>query len=262
MQRRFLDRFLKDENNGWDDEPPVAFVVRDSRRPERTRTANNWPVAGTHTLKLFLDGASGTLAAQPPRDATFSRYEWYSDGVTFKAEPQPSDVEIIGPLAVRLWVRPSRSDMDLFVVLRVLDQRGRDVSFEGANSPRQAIAQGWLRVSHREVDASRPLPNRPYHPHRVTLPVAAGETVCTEIEVWPTSVVVPKGYRIALTVLGRDFVFPGWRSVFATLAGRFQPRTAGNGGFRRRGLCPVFARWPGSRRVRRTPTDTFRRTLR
>ena len=41
---------------------------------------------------------------------------------------------------------------------------------------------------------------------------------------WPTSVVVPKGYRIALTVLGRDFVFPGWRSVFATLASRWASR--------------------------------------
>jgi predicted acyl esterase len=30
-----------------------------------------------------------------------------------------------------------------------------------------------------------------------------------EVEIWPTSVVVPAGYRLALTVQGRDFEFPG-----------------------------------------------------
>jgi uncharacterized protein len=30
-----------------------------------------------------------------------------------------------------------------------------------------------------------------------------------DIEIWPTSVVVPAGYRLALTVQGRDFEFPG-----------------------------------------------------
>ena len=29
------------------------------------------------------------------------------------------------------------------------------------------------------------------------------------MEIWPTSVVVPAGYRLALTVQGRDFEFPG-----------------------------------------------------
>ena len=30
-----------------------------------------------------------------------------------------------------------------------------------------------------------------------------------DIEVWPTSIVVPKGARIALSVRGRDYVYPG-----------------------------------------------------
>jgi hypothetical protein len=30
-----------------------------------------------------------------------------------------------------------------------------------------------------------------------------------DVEVWPTCIVVPKGYRLALTVRGKDYVYPG-----------------------------------------------------
>src|SRR5947209_14665019 len=30
-----------------------------------------------------------------------------------------------------------------------------------------------------------------------------------DIEIWPTSIVVPAGYRVALTVRGRDYVYSG-----------------------------------------------------
>jgi uncharacterized protein len=30
-----------------------------------------------------------------------------------------------------------------------------------------------------------------------------------DIEIWPTSIVVPKGYRIGLTIRGKDYVYAG-----------------------------------------------------
>jgi hypothetical protein len=30
-----------------------------------------------------------------------------------------------------------------------------------------------------------------------------------DIEIWPTSIVVPPGYRIGLAVRGKDYVYPG-----------------------------------------------------
>ena len=30
-----------------------------------------------------------------------------------------------------------------------------------------------------------------------------------DIEIWPTSIVVPVGYRIGLSIRGRDYVYPG-----------------------------------------------------
>ena len=40
-------------------------------------------------------------------------------------------------------------------------------------------------------------------------PLKPGEVVELDIEIWPTSIVVPAGYRIALTIRGKDYVYAG-----------------------------------------------------
>lgn len=67
----------------------------------------------------------------------------------------------------------------------------------------------WRRCANRATDPERSLPYRPWHPHDHAEPLTPGEIVPLDIEIWPTSVVVPAGYRLALTVTGRDFEFPG-----------------------------------------------------
>jgi predicted acyl esterase len=93
--------------------------------------------------------------------------------------------------------------------VRVLDPDGRDVRFVSALDPAGVVAHGWLRASHRAVDPERTLPHRPWHPHDHLDPLVPGEAVPLDIEIWPTSVVVPAGYRLAVTVQGRDFEFAG-----------------------------------------------------
>lgn len=75
----------------------------------------------------------------------------------------------------------------------------------GANDPQAPVTQGWLRVSHRKVDPSRSRPEKPYHPHDGRLPVVPGAVYDVDVEIWPTSVVVPAGYSLALTLAGKDF---------------------------------------------------------
>ena len=52
-------------------------------------------------------------------------------------------------------------------------------------------------------------PYRPYHTHDEIQPLTPGQTYQLDIEIWPTSVVLPRGYRVALTVQGADWKFPG-----------------------------------------------------
>ena len=72
----------------------------------------------------------------------------------------------------------------------------------------RAVAQGWLRLSHRELDSARSRPYRPVHAHREPAVVDAGKPYAADVEIWPTSIVVPPGYSLALTVQGQDFAFP------------------------------------------------------
>ena len=53
------------------------------------------------------------------------------------------------------------------------------------------------------------MPGRPWHTHDEPWPLTPGEPVALDIEIWPTSMVFPKGYTLALTVMGRDFEFDG-----------------------------------------------------
>jgi putative CocE/NonD family hydrolase len=220
MQRRFLDFFLRDIDNGWDKEPQIALVVRDPRHPYQSRAEDQWPLRGTQWTILYLDGQRRALTATKPSEAKIISYGVTSAGATFVMDAREHGSEITGPIRAKLWVRPSRRDMDLFVVLRLFDPAGKEVTFEGANTPAVPIANGWLRLSHRELDAKRTQPWRPYHLHSEPSPVEPDQDYAVDIEIWPSSVVIPAGYRLALTVLGRDFILPGWRGLIGKLLAR------------------------------------------
>ena len=53
------------------------------------------------------------------------------------------------------------------------------------------------------------LPYRPYHTHDEEQKLKPGQVYEVDVEVWPTCIVLPKGYRLALSVRGTDYVFPG-----------------------------------------------------
>jgi predicted acyl esterase len=101
------------------------------------------------------------------------------------------------------------SDADLFLVLRVFSGDMKEIVFQGAIDPHTPIGQGWLRASHRKLDSDLSTPYRPYHTHDELWPLTPGEPVEVDVDIWPTSVVVPAGYRIGLTVRGKDYEYGG-----------------------------------------------------
>jgi len=108
-------------------------------------------------------------------------------------------------------------DADVFAVVRVFDPQGREVVFQGALDPHTPIAQGWLRASHRKLDEKLTLPYRPWHTHDEAQPLTPGRAVELDVEIWPTSIVVPPGYRIALTIRGRDYEYEGEAAVLSNM---------------------------------------------
>ena len=209
LQRRFFDHFLRGEDNGWEETPPVLLNVRRSDGTVLARAEHEWPIARTVWTELHLDAAAGTLASQPPADAAARAYDPFGDGLMFCLPAVESELEITGPLAAKLFISCEASDADLFLAIRAFDPDGREITFQGALDPHTPIANGWLRASHRRLDVARSLPYRPFHSHDAIEPLAAGVIYELDIEIWPTSIVLLPGCRLALSVTGHDYEYPG-----------------------------------------------------
>jgi predicted acyl esterase len=147
------------------------------------------------------------LTANPSGHAATLDFDARGEGLTFLSAPVPEQLEITGPLAARLWVSSSTTDADIFLVLRVFTPDLREVSFAGAIDPHTPVAQGWLRASHRELDPELTRDFRPYHRHVREDKLVPGEPVQLDVELWPTSIVIPAGYRLGLSVRGKDYIY-------------------------------------------------------
>jgi predicted acyl esterase len=204
LQKRFFDHFLKGEANGFDNEPPVMLTVRDPRGFVR-RKEREWPLTRTEWVRWALDASDMSLAPETKPAAARMRYEATGAGVTFSSAPFATDTEFTGPVAAKLFVSSTTTDMDLFLTLRAFDPSGNEVTFKGANDPAAPVTQGWLRVSQRKLDLNRSKPYRPFHPHDGEEKLTPGTIYEVDVEIWPTSIVFPKGYTMALTIGAKDF---------------------------------------------------------
>jgi uncharacterized protein len=205
LQKRFFAHFLKGEDNGWDKQPRVQLQVRHPGEKFVERHENEWPLARTKWTKFYLDPQSMSLVRDDPKRDTTLSYEALGNGHTFLTPPLTQPTEITGPVAAKLFLSSSTTDADAFVVLRVFDDTGKEVTFIGSNDPRTPVANGWLRASHRKLDPARSVPYRPYHTHDEAWPLTPDEPVELDVEIWPTCIVVPAGYRVGLSVRGKDY---------------------------------------------------------
>jgi uncharacterized protein len=209
LQRRFLDHFLKDASVNWTDEPAVRYELRHTRTRYTVRTSTRWPLP--HSLHtLYLDAASMTLSPQPSTLAATASYSAvprrrHPDRVRF-ARRFTDDTEITGSMALTVWISTDQgTDLDVFVVVRKRDSAGEVVPFYGYNGYRNdGMAKGWLRGSHRELDATRGRPDRPFHAHRTVEPINPGEPTQMTIEIWPSSTHFEAGSELVVEIIGHD----------------------------------------------------------
>ena len=209
LQKRFFGHFLKGEDTGWDKQPRVSLNVRHPGEKFVLRGENEWPLARTQWTKYFLQPQGPGLATEAPAGETTLSYETSGDGLTFSTSPFAKPIEITGPVAAKLWVSSDTADADLFLALRLFDPAAKEVTFIGSNDPRTPIGIGWLRASQRKLDPNKSLPYRPWHSHDEEWPLTPGQPVELDIEIWPTCIVVPPGYRLALTVRAKDYEVDG-----------------------------------------------------
>ena len=210
--------------------PPAAGAAQ---RPPSRREVRAAPREGV-AARAHRSGRSsistpgrGSLSRKPLTQPAGVEYDATGSGVTFSMPPLERETEITGPMAAKLFVSSSTKDADLFLIVRVFDPAGKELTFMGSTDPNTPIANGWLRASHRRLDPAKSLPHRPYHPHDRVEPLVPGEIYECEVEIVPTCIVVPAGWRVALTVRGKDYEYEGELAEFAK---KFHYGTRGTGG--------------------------------
>lgn len=209
-QRQFFDKFLKEIDSEVDHWPEVNIEVRDRYYVGNYRAESEWPLDRTDYTALYLDARDMTMQGTAVQATATVRYDVddapdETENVQFEHHFDES-TELTGHMKLKLWAEADGADdMDLFVTVDKVDRTGDRVPFATQTLYETGpVAFGWLRASHRELDAERSTPHQPVHPHTSERKLKDGEIVPVEIEIWPSSTAFEAGERLRLTVQGSD----------------------------------------------------------
>ncbi len=208
--QRWFDRWLKDEKNGIDKEPPVRYyVLGDPDNPApgscQWRTTGSWPPPSRPT-SYFLWADRSLRLDLPPPDGGQTTYRYdpnkpvptrgganlilggkgpmdqreigkRQDYVRFVTEPLDAPLEIAGRVYVDLYVESDAPDTD-FVAKLV------DVYPDGYEA---LILDGILRARYREGLQKEVF-------------LKPGEVVTLRVDLWSTAIVLAKGHRLGVHI--------------------------------------------------------------
>ena len=227
----FYDLHLKGKNNGFMDSAPARLYVRGANI---WREEDEWPLPRARYVPYYLSkGPSGSvtslndggLGPEPPAadegatSYTYPDWKWTNgvvgngpDGrpdpvrrvLTFTSAPLADDLEVTGPIVLKLFA--SSDQIDTRFIVKLADQHPQDDA-RRAKAVQPAftnVSKGWLKASHREKDLSRSTLLRPFYTHTNPQPLTPGEIYQFDIEVLPCAYVFKKGHRIRLEIANGD----------------------------------------------------------
>ena len=213
--RRWFDYWLKDDANGVMEDPPVYIFVMGENK---WRHEDEWPLSRTHYTRYYLHsgGAAntragdGTLSTMPPHEEPADTYiydpddpaptlrgntlmiphgvqdqrpaEDRPDVLVYTSDSLESDLELTGPIVVKLHAASSAIDTDFTAKLV-------DVRPDGyAHNLQDGIVRARYRTSARQPAFITP-----------------GRVYEYIIDLWATSHVLKAGHRLRVEISSSNF---------------------------------------------------------
>ncbi|MBX4270036.1 CocE/NonD family hydrolase [Clostridium estertheticum] len=218
QHKAFMAYWLKDEKNTIMDEAPVKMMIRTGIHGFYWKEENEWPVARTEYRKLYLNADAGKL--QKSTEEVESKVEYKADdmtsSITFISDAMEEDTTLAGYFKLKLFCSSTTEDMAVKVNIRVLDEDGEEVPYDvqytvpknPINPKCYPVTSGSLKISHRKLDAEKSTEYRPYHTHKSEdyRPLCNEEIVECDIEIWPSTVEIRKGWRLCLEIVPAEDV--------------------------------------------------------
>jgi putative CocE/NonD family hydrolase len=231
---RWFDYWLKGIDNGIMDEPPIHYYLQGVAKTQAWQSTDEWPLINQELTRYYLGPGenhgevsvnNGRTVLLPPADPeAFDAYKidyttttgykshWsavamphqYPDlrsrdarALTYTTSPLETALNITGHPLAHLWLRTDAPDLDVFVYLEQVDQKGNATY----------ITQGNLRASHRLLSPA-PFANfgLPWHNHFQSelQPIPAGQPFELDFDLLPTSWQLAPGKSLRITVAFAD----------------------------------------------------------
>jgi uncharacterized protein len=229
----FYDHYLKSKSTDYLQRPNVQYQVRGANL---MRSADSWPPSGIRYQRWFLNAVptgsvtslnDGGLAQQAPTGASATSYEYPLPGwvagvvgfgpmgpaggfdpvrrvLTFTSAPLERDLEISGPIKLVLHASSTARDTDFFIKLSDQFPQAPADRAKDLNPFAELITRGWLRASHRALDAKHSTEMVPHHTHSDPQPLTPNEVYKFEISLEPTAYLIQQGHRLRLEIVNGD----------------------------------------------------------
>ncbi|NTZ64124.1 CocE/NonD family hydrolase [Agrobacterium tumefaciens] len=191
---RWFDHWLKGIDTGMLDEPPVKVFIAGTGE---WKTSTEWPLPETRWTPFYLH--SGGLLSEHefwPNEgsSTFEDSHFTRGSLTFTSPPLVENTEIVGPIALNIHASTTDTDIHWFASLLHIDAEGKET----------LLTRGWLKGSHRKLDAGKSKPWLPVHVHTEEEPLTPNEVYEFNIEIRPYGILLKAGERIAVRIKGVD----------------------------------------------------------
>ena len=217
---RFFAHYLRDEDTGFMNEPPVQVYMQEYAKPRRTleTTPGHWRndtdiAPRDATEKVFYLRPGGRLTAEHERGEGFDEFEyiptvgtangyWSAGGISFYL---PADQREDEALSLVYTSEPLEQDMQLLGWPKVVVHGSSsaevatfvakiaEVAPDGSSA---LIVDGSLNGTRRgDLAAALKTPQ----------PMKPGEVYELDIPMFPTGWVIKKGHRVRLAISGADF---------------------------------------------------------
>jgi putative CocE/NonD family hydrolase len=222
---RFFDYYLRGEDNGIAQEPPIHYFTMGS---ESWQSAAEWPPPGAKSLRLHFNSGRSLTDAEPGKEGcdpykvdfrastgVHSRFGKHLTGdrlrasypdrrrrderlLTYDSAPLSCDIEITGHAVMTLHLSTNSEDGAFLVYLEDVWPDGRVYN----------ITDGILSAKFRKISLQPP-PYVGLGPYRTlkrsdAMPVVPGEVMELVIDMFPVSYLLAKDHRIRVALSGAD----------------------------------------------------------
>ncbi|PKH38990.1 hypothetical protein SAMN05192575_103323 [Nocardioides alpinus] len=224
--RRFFDRFLKGEDNGWEQTARVRYSLLDLEGGDSEgHEATEFPPTDVSSVKYYLDGRTRSLTTDTPATEVPAEYDVaMGPGLVSFTTRFAEETVLVGYPKAHLWVEAKGSDdMELFVLLQKLDAQGtplqeftvpsrsavlHDLTEKGSSVLRYKGSNGRLRVSARHLDDALSTDDVPAHSFDRVEKLEPEQVVEVEIDLLPIGLVLHAGEQVRVVISAQNPLGP------------------------------------------------------